>query len=309
MQIWTRSWTNRSGRAETIWYERRISIPDGRLAWYEAGRGPVVVFLTGGPGDDHRYLRPVAEPLTDRFRCIIPDQRGVGQSTLTHKNAETLHLDRFLDDLERLRQELGQERLTLAGHSWGATYGLLYAAAYPHRVERLALIGLGPINDEMAAVAHANVMRPLTPADRERRRLLRQQRDEAVSRGDHETCRAIDSEWLEMNSRSSFYSREKAAESLAEMRASGATPDRTIAPLLWPSVEEALRLLPERLPQVMAPVLTLYGYQDFEPITQAYLLREWMPQTQICLINECGHIPWKEQPDRFYEATGRFLAG
>jgi proline iminopeptidase len=289
------------------WQERSIAIDDGQLAYYEAGDGPAVIFLSGGPGDDHQYLRPLAEPLTDICRCTLLDQRGVGKSILHRKDAETVQLARFLDDLEQVRLHLGLEQLTLVGHSWGATYGLLYAAAFPHRVERLALVGLGPINDEMAAVAHANVLRPLSSEDLERRRILRQKRDEAVARGDREASLVIDYELLEMNSRSSFYSRGAAAASLAEMRASGSGPDRTIAPLLWPSVTEALSRLPERLPQVTGKVMALYGYQDFEPITQAYVLREWMPQTGICLLNECGHVPWREQPERFYAAMRQFL--
>lgn len=291
------------------WHERILSIDDGQLVYYEAGEGPPVIFLSGGPGDDHQYLRPLAAPLTNRWRCILLDQRGVGKSLLHRKDAETVSLPRFLDDLEQLRVSLGLERLTLAGHSWGATYALLYAAAYPERVERLALVGLGPINDDMAAVAHANVLRPLSAEDLERRRVLRQLRDEAVARGDREASLAIDLEWLEMNARSSFYSRAAAATFLAELRAGGSGPDRTIAPLLWPGVLEALRQMPEQLPRVSAKVLVLYGYQDFEPITQAYVLREWMPQTEICLINECGHTPWREQPAQFYAAMRAFLGG
>jgi pimeloyl-ACP methyl ester carboxylesterase len=55
------------------------------------------------------------------------------------------------------------------------------------------------------------------------------------------------------------------------------------------------------------PVLIVYGYQDFEPITQAYTLREWMPQTQIAMLNRCGHWPWLEQPEQFYKVVEAFL--
>ena len=61
--------------------------------------------------------------------------------------------------------------------------------------------------------------------------------------------------------------------------------------------------------QVSASLLVLYGYQDFEPITQAYLIRERIPQTRICFLNRCGHLPWLEQPEAFYREVGDFLAG
>ena len=57
-----------------------------------------------------------------------------------------------------------------------------------------------------------------------------------------------------------------------------------------------------------APTLVLYGYQDFEPITQAYLLRERLPQAELVFLNECGHVPWFEQPGEFYRVLGVFLA-
>jgi len=102
------------------WQERTISISDGQLVWYEAGTGPTVLFLSGGPGDDHQYLRPLAAPLTDKWRCILLDQRGVGKSLLHRKDAETVSLPRFLDDLEQLRVSRGLERRTLAGHPLAA---------------------------------------------------------------------------------------------------------------------------------------------------------------------------------------------
>jgi proline iminopeptidase len=60
------------------WTEHLLPTPDGELAWYETGSGAPLVFLHGGPGDDHRYMKALAEPLADHFRCILYDQRGSG---------------------------------------------------------------------------------------------------------------------------------------------------------------------------------------------------------------------------------------
>ena len=53
--------------------------------------------------------------------------------------------------------------------------------------------------------------------------------------------------------------------------------------------------------------LILYGYQDFEPITQACLLTASLPQAQVSFLNECGHVPWLEQPERCIQALETFL--
>src|SRR5436305_7790364 len=111
--------TGNSGRMETIdlrkehipmWKEHVLPTADLHLAWYEAGDGPVVVFLHGGPGDDHSYLRALAEPLSRQFRCILYDQRGSGHSQLRELDEETLHITRFFDDLEALRLHLPTRR-------------------------------------------------------------------------------------------------------------------------------------------------------------------------------------------------------
>jgi proline iminopeptidase len=155
--------------SDPTWREHVLPIPDGTLAWYDAGAGPTVVWINGGPGDDHHYLRTVAAPFTARLRCVLYDQRGCGGSRLERLDAATLDVARFVADLEALRDALGEERLRLVGHSWGATLALLYAAAHPECTERVALVGMGPTDDEMDAVAAANLLKPLSAAERVRR--------------------------------------------------------------------------------------------------------------------------------------------
>ncbi len=83
--------------------------------------------------------------------------------------------------------------------------------------------------------------------------------------------------------------------------------DLEALPYLLPSVRQVQDEMWERLSQVTTPVLILYGYQDFEPITQACLLTATMPQAQVSFLNECGHVPWLEQPERCIQALETFL--
>ncbi|MDQ1318500.1 MAG: proline iminopeptidase, partial [Candidatus Poribacteria bacterium] len=41
-----------------------------------------ILLLSGGPGFSSKYLLPVAQKLSDRYRCILLDQRGTGKSKL-----------------------------------------------------------------------------------------------------------------------------------------------------------------------------------------------------------------------------------
>jgi proline iminopeptidase len=103
-------------------------------------RGVPAIFLHGGPGS---HTRPVHRRFFDpqRYRVVLFDQRGCGQSTPAGATAEntTQHL---VDDIEALRRHLELERALLFGGSWGCTLALAYAAAHPERVAALVLRGV-----------------------------------------------------------------------------------------------------------------------------------------------------------------------
>jgi proline iminopeptidase len=113
-----------------------------RVYWEESGNpeGKPVVFLHGGPGGgtDPR-MRRFFDPA--RYRIVLFDQRGCGRSTphASLVDNTTWHL---VDDIERLRIQLGIERWQLFGGSWGSTLALAYAQAHPARVTELVLRGI-----------------------------------------------------------------------------------------------------------------------------------------------------------------------
>ncbi len=112
------------------------------LYWEESGNpeGKPVVFLHGGPGGGtgpkhRRYFDP------RRWRIILVDQRGCGQSTPYAEIRENTTWD-LVEDLERLRRHLGVDRWTLFGGSWGSTLALAYAQRHTDRVVGMILRGI-----------------------------------------------------------------------------------------------------------------------------------------------------------------------
>jgi proline iminopeptidase len=99
-----------------------------------------VFFLHGGPGSQ---ARPVHRRFFDPrfYRIVLFDQRGCGRSTplgCTDDNTTA----RLVEDIERLRAELGLARVLLFGGSWGSTLALAYGAAHPDRVAAMVLRGI-----------------------------------------------------------------------------------------------------------------------------------------------------------------------
>lgn len=109
------------------------------IHYREFGRGRPLVFLHGGWGYGVYPFDRQIEEFQNKYRILIPDRSGYGQSTPVsgempldfHKlaAAETIS---FLD-------ALGIERAVLWGHSDGAVISAMTGLAAPERCERLIL--------------------------------------------------------------------------------------------------------------------------------------------------------------------------
>ena len=112
------------------------------IYYEECGRrdGRPCVILHGGPGGAiNPTMRRFFDP--DRWRMVLFDQRGCGLST-PNASLEENTTWRLIEDMERLRVQLGIETWTVFGGSWGSTLALAYAITHPERVEALVLRGI-----------------------------------------------------------------------------------------------------------------------------------------------------------------------
>jgi len=110
------------------------------------GSGPLVVVLHGGPGASHDYLLPQYDLLAPGRSLLYYDQRGGGQSPVPRDTP--VGWQEHVADLDSIRADLGLERLTLCGYSWGGLLAVLYFVEHPERVERLALVAPASITAE-----------------------------------------------------------------------------------------------------------------------------------------------------------------
>jgi proline iminopeptidase len=113
-----------------------------RIYWETSGNpaGIPVVFIHGGPGSgtsplQRRFFDPV------RYRIVLFDQRGSGQST-PHGELDGNTTPDLIDDMENLREMLGIERWLVFGGSWGSTLALAYGEAHPERCLGFVLRGI-----------------------------------------------------------------------------------------------------------------------------------------------------------------------
>jgi pimeloyl-ACP methyl ester carboxylesterase len=178
-------------------FTREVASPDGLDR-------PYLVFLQGGPGME--ATRPTSPPsgwmaraLAD-YRVLLLDQRGTGRSSpigpdipgaTTAQRAEYLtrfRADSIVRDLELIRAELGVERWSILGQSFGGFTSLTYLSIAPDGLrEALLTGGLAPVNnlpvDEIYAATWRRVREAngryhaRYPGDRDRLRSILQRLD------------------------------------------------------------------------------------------------------------------------------------
>ncbi len=271
---------------------------DGTTLYYDVvGKGDPVLLLSGGPGFSPDYLRPIAEKLKDEHRFVLLHQRGTGKSVVEKYDANTISLKNLVADIEALRQELKVEKLVIAGHSFGGILSMMYAREHPGRVAALALLDSGGPTLKTVVKFNANLESRFSEEDR-----------------------ALIAKWSDPERRKENHRR--AVLEVTKAKAAAYFADRSKAHLLtdpmdessfhdgmfWAVVPQMMALdLRAGLEKVKAPVLVLHGKQD--PLESADEVHETFPGSKLEWIENAGHFPWLEQPDRFFAVLGVFLHG
>ena len=99
--------------------------------------GPLCLFLHGIGGSRRNWHRQLAV-VGQTMRAAAMDLRGYGDSTL---GAQQSMVDDYCDDILRVAEVLGAQRLVLVGLSFGAWIAASFAMRYPDRLAGLVLSG------------------------------------------------------------------------------------------------------------------------------------------------------------------------
>ena len=99
---------------------------------------PPVILLHGFP-ESHRTWRGIAPLLQDRFRLVMPDQRGFGGSDRPQE-VDAYRINAVVDDIFALADAIGIDRFVLVGHDWGGAAAWAAAIRGKARITRLAII-------------------------------------------------------------------------------------------------------------------------------------------------------------------------
>jgi pimeloyl-ACP methyl ester carboxylesterase len=115
---------------------RDMAVTGGTLHVRVGGSGPAVLLLHGF-ADTGDMWQPLAETLFKDHTVIVPDLRGMGLSSHPEGGYEKTSQAR---DLAKILDELKASRVSLVTHDIGNMVGYAFAAQFPDRVTRWAVM-------------------------------------------------------------------------------------------------------------------------------------------------------------------------
>lgn len=137
----------------------RVEADGIRIGYDDVGEGEPLVLLHGFPLE-RRLFAPQLRALAGQGRCIAPDLRGFGETTL----APPFTMDRYADDVVALLDALGIARAVVGGVSMGGYVAFALWRRHPGRVRALLLAGTRASADDEAALARRREMIALARA-------------------------------------------------------------------------------------------------------------------------------------------------
>jgi proline iminopeptidase len=271
---------------------------DVPLYWcaYGPQETPRLLVLHGGPGADHAYLLPQMLDLAREFELIFYDQRGGGrsrESTPTHVTWETQ-----VNDLARVIAELAVDPLTIVGYSWGGLLALLYAREAASgraiaRPARMALIDPAPVSSRHRAEFEAEFAR------RQRGPAVQHLRAELAASGLKESDPAAYRQRAFELSVAGYFADPHRATDLTPFRVTG-----RVQQSIWESLGEFD--LTNDLAAVRCPAIVVHGRQDPIPLASSDAIAKSVG-AEFVPLDDCGHVPYVEQPAKLFAALREFL--
>ncbi len=259
---------------------------------------PPVLLLHGGPGAHHDYLYPQMLALADTYRVITYDQRGGGRSKTDDPTPITWQT--HVEDLQRIVMEFALIPPTIVGYSWGALLAMLYAIASTRddtmaAPARLVLISPAPITRAWRTEFET------TLAERGRSGRILAMREALAASGLRETdAVAYRQRGFEL-SVAGYFADPARATALTPFRVTG-----RVQQSVWASLEDFD--LRDALRAVHCPTLVIHGRQDPIPLESAEAVATAL-SAQLVVLDDCGHVPYVEQPEALFAAIRTFLDG
>lgn len=276
-----------------------LTFNGAKLFYRTMGKGKPIIVLHGGPGLSQDYFLPQMSKLAENNFVIFYDQRGCGKST-GEITPETITIEAFVNDLDAIRQAFQFEKISILGHSWGGFLAMQYAMSHPENIDKLILSNAMPASAEGLALFIQEYTRRTAPYQKELEEI---RQTKGFAEGDPDLIERM----YRIIFRSYCYNPEKANLLSSRMTPVAFVNGQKVYENINKNVFEKPFNLHYSLKQFHRPTLIIHG--DFDPIPAitAQNVHESIPGSRYILIKNCGHFPYVEAPDEYFNSIMDFL--
>ena len=263
-------------------------VPDGEVM----KQRDVCFVLHGGPCMDHTYFKPYLSPLTKDMQLIYVDHRGTGRSDHDVDYA-TCTIEQMADDVEALRRYLGLGKVNIMGNSFGGMWAQVFALRHPESVDNLILITTSP-SYGFYERAKAEAARKGSP---EQIAAVPELFEGRVSTPDE-----LGPWWRTMNPLYYYKWYDKYASGMERGK-----PNAALMSYMWTTIMPSFDVR-ARLGELTIPTLVIGGRHDWvTPFPESELIAASVPNSELVIFEESGHLPFVEEQDRFMSIVRTFL--
>ena len=272
--------------AEHSWFTRINGV---RMHYQEAGdeSAPPLILIHGFISSNLVWS-DVFLPLAEAgFRVIAPDLPGYGYSDKPADGEYTIESQARA--VLGLMDRLGIDKATIVGASYGGAVAAAIALDSPERVERLVLVGT-------------------VSSDEPKKKLLLRISCLPII-GDIVTPLFLSSRWVLRKRTEEVYRR--IGHPLDEHKLAARHHLLATANVHRAMIRTARRWSANRIQRdaslIRQPTMLVWGDTDTHiPISEAFYLRDAIPNARLVVFRNCGHLPPAERPQRFVEVVAEF---
>jgi pimeloyl-ACP methyl ester carboxylesterase len=271
-----------------------ITLHGRKVAYRTGGWGPLLVLIHGITSNSATWDR-VLPKLAQHYTVLAPDLLGHGRSD---KLRGDYSVGAHANTVRDLMDALGYERATFIGHSLGGGVALQLAYQYPERIDRLVLVAPGGFGKEVSVLLRAASVpgagallalaawRPFVEAGS----MLAQ----ALGR-------------LGLHGSTDLEEVGRAYALLADGEARSAFL-HTLRSVVDHEGQRVTALDRSEVAQRFPPLI-VWGERDrIVPVGHGREVHQLVPNTYLAVFEHAGHFPHRDDPDRFVDVVGKFLA-
>ncbi len=249
---------------------KKINPPLYNQTYINVGKGPVVILLHGLFGNFGTWRKTV-DSLKNNYQVVVP---RLPIFDLPVQNTNIKYLVRALHDFIEWNQ---LNNVTLIGHAMGGQLALLYTYMHPSTVQKIVLTGSAGLFEN--------------------------------SKFDELTSTEInDYDFIQDKVREAFYEPEVVSNHFVDeiyATVQNILKRLTIGSFVRSSKQNSVTYF---LNKIDHPVLLVWGLEDrITPPEVAMHFHDFLQNSEIRFIEECGHVPMVESPKEFNRHLLSFL--